>query len=84
MHYENKTELECNTCNKDLLLESPRWKDKRIAIIITSVITLSIGMVFELLYRELLTAEFLFLITSIISGYNIAKDGFTSLFYKKG
>jgi Cd2+/Zn2+-exporting ATPase len=61
----------------------PIWRDKRIALIVFSAILLSVGLVFEFVLKWELLAEILFLTTAAISGYNIAREGFSSLIFRR-
>jgi len=58
-------------------------KYSKIAIIVISAILLSIGLVFEFILKWDTLAEALFIATTMISGYEIAKDGFSFLIFRR-
>ncbi len=55
----------------------------RALLILSSAILLSVGLIFEFILKWDVAAEIFFLVTSAISGYNIAKEGFSSLIFRK-
>jgi Cd2+/Zn2+-exporting ATPase len=73
----------CVVCDTEVSVESPIWKDSRIIIIALSAILLSVGLVFEFILKLELLTVILFLATAAISGYSIAKDGLSSLIFRK-
>lgn len=73
----------CVICDAEGSIESPVWKDRRIIVIMLSTILLSVGLVFEFILELKLLAEILFLATAAISGYSIAREGLSSLIFRK-
>jgi Cd2+/Zn2+-exporting ATPase len=74
----------CSVCNAERSEESHSVRrDRRIVLIVFSAILLSVGLVFEFILKLELLAEILFLTTAVISGYNIAKEGISSLIFRK-
>jgi len=73
----------CVICDAEVSIESPVWKDSRIIVIMLSTILLSVGLVFEFILELKLLAEILFLATAAISGYSIAREGLSSLIFRK-
>jgi Cd2+/Zn2+-exporting ATPase len=78
-----ESEKGCVTCNTEVSVESPIWKDSRIIIIVLSTILLSAGLVFEFILKLKFLAETLFLATASISGYSIAREGLSSLIFRR-
>jgi Cd2+/Zn2+-exporting ATPase len=77
-------DLDCPVCTPDFSQEHfSIWKDRRMMLILTSAIGLSIGLVFEFILKVNVVAEILFLITATISGFDIAREGFSSLIFRK-
>jgi len=58
-------------------------KIKKIVFIGLSAILLAIGLVFELNLRWELPANIIFITVAIISGYSIAREGLSSLIFRK-
>lgn len=85
MHEHHKEDgEECLVCDVEGSEESPpMWRAKRIVLIATSAILLFVGLVFEFILKWELWAEVLFLATTIISGYEIAREGLSSLIFRK-
>ncbi|MCD6530774.1 cadmium-translocating P-type ATPase [Candidatus Bathyarchaeota archaeon] len=73
---------ECLACKVDELLP-PIWKDKRILVIVVSASLLSAGLVFKLAFKLNLPAEALFVVTAITAGFDIAKEGLSSLIFRR-
>lgn len=73
----------CVVCDAEASEESHIWKDRRIVLIVSSAILLSVGLLFEFILQLDLLAEILFLATAAISGYNIARKGLSSLMFRK-
>ena len=73
----------CAICDAEVSIESPVWKDRRIIVIMLSTILLSVGLVFKFILELELLAEILFLATTAISGYSIAREGLSSLIFRK-
>jgi len=73
----------CNTEPSEEEITSSTWKNKRIVIIAISAILFSAGLILEFILRWRFLAEIFFSITVIISGYSIAKEGFSSLLFRK-
>ncbi|RJS81274.1 hypothetical protein CW709_05350 [Candidatus Bathyarchaeota archaeon] len=84
-HTEHKEEIEgCRTCRVEESLP-PFWKDKRILLIAVSASFLSIGLILKLIFKLNLPAEALFVATAITVGFDIAKEGLSSLiFFEEG
>jgi len=74
-----ETEECCSTCS----VETSEKKDKRIILIVSSAILLSVGLIFEFILEWQMPAEILFIVIAAISGYSIAKEGFLSLIFRK-
>jgi len=75
-----ETEGKCRACN----IESFEGKRSREIILMgLSAMLLSIGLIFEFLLGWRKPAEILFIITAVISGYDIAKEGLSSLIFQK-
>jgi len=84
--HENHKETEdvCPVCNiKPSEDEDGEEKNKSILIITFSATLLSVGLIFEFILEWDTSAEVLFMATSAISGYNIAREGFSSLMFRK-
>ena len=74
----------CPICTLDYAKEYvPIWKDRRIILIATSAILLSVGLVFKFILKWDLLAETLFLTTAAISGFDLAREGLSSLIFRK-
>lgn len=73
----------CVVCDTEILVDSPIWKDSRIIIIVLSTILLSVGLVFEFILELELLTTILFLATAAMSGYRIAREGLSSLIFRK-
>ncbi|MCD6324767.1 cadmium-translocating P-type ATPase [Candidatus Bathyarchaeota archaeon] len=82
---ENHTETEecCDVCNIESLEGEGGEKGKEIIFIALSAILLSVGLIFEFILEWRMPAEILFLATAAISGYSIAKEGFSSLIFRR-
>ncbi|RJS87078.1 cation-transporting P-type ATPase, partial [Candidatus Bathyarchaeota archaeon] len=82
---ENHTETEecCDVCNIESLEGEGGEKGKEIILISLSAILLSVGLIFEFILEWRMPAEILFLATAAISGYSIAKEGFSSLIFRR-
>jgi len=78
---ESREKCVCET--EDFGEQSFLGKDKRIVLIAISAITLSTGLFFEFVLGWKPLAEFLFLATAAISGYSIAREGLSSLLFRK-
>ena len=70
-------------CDIGLSEKIDNRKYSKIAIIVISAILLSIGLVFEFILKWDTLAEALFIATTMISGYEIAKDGFSFLIFRR-
>ena len=81
---ENHTETEecCDICNVESVEEDGE-KSKEIILIGLSAVLLSIGLIFEFILEWRIPAEILFIITAAISGYSIAREGLSSLLFRK-
>lgn len=78
----------CHVCNIEesyinYINNVPFWKDDRVILIIISSFILFTGLVIKFIFKIDLVAEGLFLLTAIILGYEVAKEGILSLIYKK-
>ena len=74
-HYkEDKANEECLLCSIETSYSI--WKDKRIILITIFSIMLSLGLFFKFIMRWDLFAKILFIITTIVLGSSIAKEGF--------
>jgi len=84
MHREHeKNPDECQICEVTVPEALSVWKDKRVLTIAVSAVLLSIGLFFEFAIKEHLLAEVLFLVITVVSGYKIAKESFSSLQHKR-
>ena len=81
----HKHDEECITCGVEVSEEiaSSIRKDKRVVIIAVSAVLFFTGLVFEFILKWRYLAEVLFSVTVIVSGYSIAKEGFSSLLFRK-
>lgn len=74
----------CPKCGIEPLEEQPSiWRNKQIFLITLSAILLSTGLILEFILKWKLLAELFFLITAVISGYPIAREGVSSLIFQK-
>ncbi len=74
----------CVVCDVEFSGESPPiWRDKRFILIVISATLFSVGLLFEFIPRWEMLAGTLFLATAVISGYSIAREGFSSLIFRK-
>jgi len=73
----------CIVCDAEVSAGSLTWRDRRITFIASSAILLSVGLILELVVKLSSLAEILFLATAAVSGYSIAKEGFSSLIFQK-
>ncbi|HID91487.1 TPA: cadmium-translocating P-type ATPase, partial [Candidatus Bathyarchaeota archaeon] len=82
---ENHTEEgSCPECNAEVLEEGKgNGKDRRIALIALSAALLSTGLILEFVLKKRLQALVLFLATTGISGYTIARGAVSSLLRKR-
>jgi len=84
MHERHEeSEKVCFICDAEVSLESPVWKDSRISIIVLSTILLSTGFSFKFIFKLELLARILLLATALVAGYSIAREGFSSLIFRK-
>ena len=85
MHeHQNERGNGCHLCDVEESEESHSIRgDGRIVLIVSSAILLILGLVFEFILKWGLLAEVLFLTTAVISGYNIAREGFASLIFRR-
>ncbi len=85
MHeHQNERGNGCHLCDAEESEESHSIRgDGRIVLIVSSAILLILGLVFEFILKWGLLAEVLFLTTAVISGYNIAREGFASLIFRR-
>jgi len=81
----NHTETEeCGPiCDAEALEKESKERNKKIIRIALSAILLSVGLIFEFILEWEIPAEVLFLITAATSGYNIVKEGLSSLIFRK-
>ena len=83
-HHENEDGTWCSVCEMDTSAEAPSMRrDKRIILIVSSAILLSLGLFFDFVLRWELLAEGFFLATTALSGYTIAKEGLSALIFRK-
>jgi len=85
MHqHHTKTGEVCPACDAEATGQPyPIWRDRRIVPIVFSAVLLSTGLIFEFIIKWELLATILFLTTAVISGYNIAIEGFSSLIFRR-
>jgi len=79
--HESHDEEECHTCGLEDF--HSLWRSKRVAIMALSGTLLTIGLVFEFVLKWRLPAEVLFLAAAAISGYELAREGVSSLIFRK-
>ena len=77
----SKAADECVACEVGGLKEGDArvWRDGRVALIAASGLLLLIGLVLHFILELHLIAEILFLVTAVITGYDIARKGVYSL-----
>jgi Cd2+/Zn2+-exporting ATPase len=81
---EHVTEKSCSVCAVEFPGEKkPIWKERSLRIILLSSMILGTGLVFEFVLNVHLLAQILFVAVVILSGYDIAKNGFRSLLKKR-
>ncbi len=77
-------ERSCSSCSTDIFEEKlPLWKQRNIHIIAFSSVLLVLGLSIEYITGSTVLSHILFLFAGIISGYNIAKKGISSLLKKR-
>ncbi|KAF5086840.1 heavy metal translocating P-type ATPase [Methanobacterium aggregans] len=77
--HENHTSCSCS-CQEDVFEERESiWNRKNIAIITSSAVLLTIGILLENFTGHQLIAQVLFLMVVLISGYEIIKEGIEEL-----
>jgi Cd2+/Zn2+-exporting ATPase len=81
---EHVTEKSCSVCAVEFPGEKKLiWKERSLWIILLSSMILGTGLVFEFVLNVHLLAQILFVAVVILSGYDIAKNGFRSLLKKR-
>ena len=78
-----ETEERCSLYGVEASGERSYKKGKRVLLILSSATLLFVGLIFKFILKWDVAAEIFFLVTSAISGYNIAKEGFSSLIFRK-
>ena len=73
----------CAACDVEVSAKSSIGRDRRILLIVSSAILLSTGLLIEFILKFSSLAEILFLTTAVITGYSIAREGFSSLIFQK-
>lgn len=73
----------CVTCDADASVASPIWQDHRIVIIAFATVLLCGGFLFKFIFKLELFAGVFLLASALISGYRIARVGFSSLIFRK-
>ncbi len=81
--HEHHHEDECHACGVEGLETHSLWRSKRVAIMALSGTLLAVGLLFEFGLSWVLPAELLFLATAAISGYELAKEGVSSLIFRR-
>lgn len=84
--HEHREELgeRCSVCDvESLQVSPPMWRDKRIFVIAISAMLLSAGLLSEFILKWELLARILFIATAAVSGYNVAREGVSSLILRK-
>lgn len=79
---DRREEEGCRGCD----VESPEAGSggySRILVILVSAILLSAGLIFEFFLRWAIPAEGLFVVAAVVSGYEIVKEGVSSLLFKR-
>ena len=77
MEEDNYKKEVCSACDVE------RSDKKKVIFMASSVVLLLLGLIFEFNLKWSLVAEFLFIVTAIISGYNIAREGLSLLIFRK-
>lgn len=84
MHTEHEDSPdECHMCEVMVPKALSIWKDKRVHLIAVSASLLAIGLFFEFAMKEHLLAEAIFIVVTVVSGYKIAIESFSSLRRKR-
>lgn len=86
MHNNRKNGEECPTCAcNTTILDAPIiWRNKQVIVIIASSILFFAGLTLKFIILKLPSlTEFFFVTTFLISGYNIAKEAFSALIFRK-
>ncbi len=73
----------CPKCNIEPSEEIGNGRYDRIVLIAISAMSLLVGLLFEFILERGMLAESLFIVTTMISGYEIAKAGFSSLLFRR-
>jgi len=77
---EHTHEESCSLCATDIFeKKTPLWQKKKTAVIIVSVILLSLGLFFEFIWKGHMLSTILFLAVVGVSGYEIVKKGVLSV-----
>jgi len=77
MEEDNYKKEVCSACDVE------RSDKKKVIFMASSAVLLLLGLIFEFNLKWSLVAEFLFIVTAIISGYNIAREGLSLLIFRK-
>ncbi len=76
--------LSCPRCDREPDIESGSvWSDRRIGLIVSSIILFSIGLIIRFVFSQTLIATILFMATAILTGYHIAWEGLETLVFQR-
>ena len=76
----NHADESCSACDVEALEETEEGEVDKIVLIVSAIL-LFVGLVFEFILKWELFAGILFLATAVISGYKIARVGFSALIF---
>ena len=82
LHEEDNCSGICS-CKSEESIKEPLWKQKKILVIIASLVILGIGLYLEFFLKNDLFAQIAFFLVVIISGFEILKKAFFSIFKLK-
>ncbi|MFQ6066980.1 MAG: cation-transporting P-type ATPase, partial [bacterium] len=84
MNYHNKDSNECSYCSLGYPGgKSKLWSKKNLFIIVSSIVLLVSGLIYEFVASQRIIAQLLFLAVVGIAGPSIIKRGFSSLVFQK-
>ena len=74
---------ECTICDEERESQPRIWAGRKILLISISAALLLTGLIFEFILKRRFEAEILFISTAVISGYEIAREGLSSLLFRR-
>jgi Cd2+/Zn2+-exporting ATPase len=83
MHESHDYGKGCVLCDPELSAEYPLWRDRRIVLIVLSATLLSTGLVLGFILEWKLPSDILLMATAVVSGYSIAREGISSLIFRR-